>query len=671
MTSRKGESNEETTKREDEEGSAGRSSSLAGLFDPPASSSGATTTAAAAATAAAEDAEGRRGTVIHSNSSAASQLMGLFSDPTIAAAESSTAAESQHSSPEKEKEDTAPVDQLLVAPRRATKVVVVQAGVDETMSAPMKTTAQLEGLFTQPPFAASRNEEGCGREDPYESTTTRCNNTRTTSETSRLLPVDKGRASSSGLPSMFEVPISGGSEHPEQRQTERVDNASWWSSRIPSLPVLARECISQLLQPTTWIGSFMFLLYHVVFCLAQGAAITRPHGESPVFGIMTKMSASGVIFGAVVYWWFLSDDIPALYPALDLFTAPFLANLAVIVDDVLYHDSEYSQGSSSNDGAFLATFTLLMCLGLIVTSTLLMLGNVFKLANLGAFLPSPVLSGFFAAVGVLLWTLAVKVDTGGTTVGQIITSGDLSLVLYALKHHTPSLVVACAMKYASPMNPLYVVLMVFGTIAAFYLYMFLVGASLQDMVQNGWFWSKDELFNSNVETASVGFGNWAPPAPGGWINSWWQGKVHWGAVQAGLPTTIALGFLYMIRCSLHGAALKKNVTLMERFVTIESKMATVAASIRDTLFSDGADTESPRPRRRMSEDVDIDAVVAALHNPSSPNRGSDRTFGEMNKNNGDDQVTTEQRHQRVAIIAQPSQHTLTGACCKYRVWQIK
>lgn len=59
--------------------------------------------------------------------------------------------------------------------------------------------------------------------------------------------------------------------------------------------------IKAILQPTTIAGSAMFLLYHVVFTLAFGSALMRPHandnGGSSVVGIMAKQTAVA-IFGA-------------------------------------------------------------------------------------------------------------------------------------------------------------------------------------------------------------------------------------------------------------------------------------------------------------------------------------------------------------------------------------
>lgn len=79
---------------------------------------------------------------------------------------------------------------------------------------------------------------------------------------------------------------------------------------------LCKNRIKAAAKPTTLIGAFMYLLYHVVFCLALGSAINRPHSSTPLLGLMTKVAALGTISASSVYWWFLSSEIPALYPAV-------------------------------------------------------------------------------------------------------------------------------------------------------------------------------------------------------------------------------------------------------------------------------------------------------------------------------------------------------------------
>jgi hypothetical protein len=306
----------------------------------------------------------------------------------------------------------------------------------------------------------------------------------------------------------------------------------------------AKKVVSSLRIPTTYIGSFVYLLYHVVFCLALGSAIMRPNSSVSILGLMTKTAALGTLVASPVYWLSLSEEIPALYPTADLFLAPFLAQLAAIVDQTLASDEAVS--SEENDAVFLASFGVLTALGTVTSACLILAAGVFQLANLGSYLPFPVICGFFSAVGILTWTLAINVDTGGETIGAILGSHDPELVKYALVHHIPTIVVAAFMKYLGPKNPFFVCLVVVVTIALFYLYMLVTGTSMEEMKEEGWFWSHDELVYENY-SSTLGFDVWAPPAPLGVPVAIHQ--VHWGAVANGISTAVAMSFLYLIRCS--------------------------------------------------------------------------------------------------------------------------
>jgi MFS superfamily sulfate permease-like transporter len=199
----------------------------------------------------------------------------------------------------------------------------------------------------------------------------------------------------------------------------------------------------------------------------------------------------------------LSSEVPALYPTVDLFLAPFLANLALIVDQTLADDVNVAK--SENDTIFLATFGVLSAIGICFSGLLLGLASAFKLANLGSFLPFPVICGFFAAVGVLTWTLAFTVDTGGKSIGTIIFSGDMELVADALMHHIPSVVIAAAMKYLGPKNPFYVIVVSVVSIGLFYAIMFAMGLSLEEAKEQGWFWTHQELVYQAAEVVPVCF----------------------------------------------------------------------------------------------------------------------------------------------------------------------
>ena len=117
-----------------------------------------------------------------------------------------------------------------------------------------------------------------------------------------------------------------------------------------------------------------------------------------------------------------------------------LASIAKIIDQTLADDESISE--EENDEIFLATFAFLAAIGMGLAGLLLILAGVFRLANLGSFLPFPVLCGFFSAVGILTWHLGFEVDTSGKTFHAVFFSGDSSLIFEALMHHLPGVVVA-------------------------------------------------------------------------------------------------------------------------------------------------------------------------------------------------------------------------------------
>eukprot|EP00533_Pseudo-nitzschia_delicatissima_P009457 CAMPEP_0116083310 /NCGR_PEP_ID=MMETSP0327-20121206/3201_1 /TAXON_ID=44447 /ORGANISM="Pseudo-nitzschia delicatissima, Strain B596" /LENGTH=1114 /DNA_ID=CAMNT_0003574181 /DNA_START=152 /DNA_END=3496 /DNA_ORIENTATION=+ len=357
--------------------------------------------------------------------------------------------------------------------------------------------------------------------------------------------------------------------------------------------------------PTTYIGSIVYLLYHVVFNLAMGSAVMRPNNPVSILGLMTKTAALGTLFGSPVYWFCLSQEIPALYPTADLFMASFMAKLALIVDQTLADDPSVTD--EENDAVFLASFGVLTALGTAMSACLIFAAGVFRLANLGSFLPFPVICGFFSAVGISTWTLAVNVDTGGQTIGKIIHSGDWELIKYTLLHHIPTIIVACFMKYLGPKNPVFVCLVTAVTMVLFYIFMFVTGTTMEEMKKDGWFWSHDELVYEDA-SSTLGFDIWAPPAPLG--VSVVIHQVHWGAVHNGISTVVAMSFLYLIRCSVHGTALKKNISNLSRKVRAIKPM--VAEVEEDAKQNKRGSFTIPKPvkSRKFSEAVDIEAVMS-------------------------------------------------------------
>jgi hypothetical protein len=116
---------------------------------------------------------------------------------------------------------------------------------------------------------------------------------------------------------------------------------------------------------------------------------------------------------------------------------------------------------------------------------------------------------------------------------------------------------------------------------------------------------------------------WATPAPFGWINGMIGGKVHWGAVGKGLETTVALSFLYLIRCSIHGTALKKNIPTLSRVEKVKKEppleaIRPLALARRPTVlrghqrkFSEAVDIDGAQQEQTASADVAATTVVTA------------------------------------------------------------
>lgn len=245
----------------------------------------------------------------------------------------------------------------------------------------------------------------------------------------------------------------------------------------------------------------------------------------------------------------------ASYPSSDLFLAPFLAVMAKDVDSVLA-----SHKLQNNDTIFFATFDALVTTAMLLGGIVSVLAARIKLANLGNFLPYPVLTGFFSTVGVLIWMLGFSVDSGGIAIAKVLTSGDSELIRTSFLHHLPSFVVGVLMHLTSRRHPFFVMFWLCTSVIIFYIVLALAGISIQSARDNKWFFLASDLQGTAGDTQSV----YGPPWPFG---IWWtisRGNVHWEAYLASLRTVLALVFLYLLRCSLHSAALKKLIPKVTR-----------------------------------------------------------------------------------------------------------
>jgi hypothetical protein len=141
-----------------------------------------------------------------------------------------------------------------------------------------------------------------------------------------------------------------------------------------------------------------------------------------------------------------------------------------------------------------------------------------------------------------------------------VRSGNGRVVLHALVHHAPSVVIGVVMHVLGPKNPFWVMILVAWTVGGAYLIMWLTGTTLAQAQEMNWFFPASDLVVSRDYSGS-GYG---PPLPFGVLVSLVRGEVVWEAFTASVPTVLALAFLYVIRCSLHSAALKKNIPNVTR-----------------------------------------------------------------------------------------------------------
>ena len=343
---------------------------------------------------------------------------------------------------------------------------------------------------------------------------------------------------------------------------------------------------------STLVGAFLFSLYQLVFIFAEASAITRPSHPSSASSILLSPMANMTCFGSLIVIPILivvlGGDYPALYPCLDMFMAPFLAKMAIDIDEVLVVvQQQQVEGEEVDDtDVFLATFVALNAFGMVVCGVLCVLASHVKLANLALFLPYPVLCGFFSSVGLSIWMSSFKVDTGITVQNLWGAEHRLFLIL----KHVPSIVSGIVLYFLAPKSPLYLIGIIACTIALAYSTMALTGISLEYAQSLGFFWEEKEV----VMTAQAHFDSpmhlWSDNI---------SGKICWNAFMNGVPDVIAMGLIYLIRCSLQAAALKRN-----RANILRSREAKAAAALEDQSLLIGAkDTKEDEIPKRKPKDV--------------------------------------------------------------------
>ena len=264
---------------------------------------------------------------------------------------------------------------------------------------------------------------------------------------------------------------------------------------------------------------------------------------------MAKVSSLGVIISSPLFIQFLSDDVSPLYPSIDSFLAPFVSHMATVIDEILYEDNVENMNES-----FFVTFGILLSFSMFLTGSLCLLSAKWKLANLGAFLPYPTIAGFFASVGVLLWSLAFSIDNNGVGIAHIFGTGDFYQITSAFANHFPSLCIGLGMFLLDSKGPFISPLFVIVTCAIFYCIMIAFHVPFQQAQDSHWFWSKDDLkYDINFSDTWT----FPPYIPFGCLLSIMSQNVCWKAIISGLPVAFAMAFIYTLRNFLHAIALSK------------------------------------------------------------------------------------------------------------------
>jgi hypothetical protein len=157
------------------------------------------------------------------------------------------------------------------------------------------------------------------------------------------------------------------------------------------------------------LGGIMFVLYHVVFCMANGGSITRPYSDISMIGDMARYTAVGIMVSCPFLIYRLSDrhhnnviiGIPAMFPSTDLFLAPFMAEAASVIDKCITDDinsgildlnsllNNNDNADADNDESLIITrlwfgsFAVVISFGMALSGVLLIVASKNKLANLG------------------------------------------------------------------------------------------------------------------------------------------------------------------------------------------------------------------------------------------------------------------------------------------------
>ena len=346
------------------------------------------------------------------------------------------------------------------------------------------------------------------------------------------------------------------------------------------LTSMRSQCSAEKMRPTV-IGAVTFSLYQIVFCLAEASVITRPSHPADetaeLLSPMALMACVGTLASCPMLIAVLGGDNPALYPCVDMFMAPFLAHMAADIDSKMVE-----LGLQDDTATFIATFVALNSFGVFLSGALCVLAGRIKLANLANYLPYPVICGFFSSVGISLWMSAFKVDTG-ITIQNALRSNTGAEMLKNLTRHSASLIAGGSLFLVGQRGPIWIIGVLFSTVLCAYTLMILTGTTLKDAQDKNFFWQAEEVTGYG---APLLFEHYGPPNPFGLASLRVLEKICWPAFVHGLSGVAAASIIFLMRCTLHAALLKKVVAQNKASASLPSHLSTTATS---TISSNAGD----------------------------------------------------------------------------------
>ena len=182
-------------------------------------------------------------------------------------------------------------------------------------------------------------------------------------------------------------------------RTSRLSSSSNNNIGETSLVSSCWNCVESL------AASFIFLTVQLAFIISLGATLNHLHGL-PLLAPLTLLAATGTLICGTATIFFIRDRFPALINCSDPFAAPLVFNIG-------------SKITTKEVAVFVPTLIVCISIALCGTAALCQLSLRFKMLKFNNFLPSQVIGGLMASVGIGLIKLAWRFDAAEDQEGKV------------------------------------------------------------------------------------------------------------------------------------------------------------------------------------------------------------------------------------------------------------